>query len=416
MKKKFTDIYLKSLKAKNKRYTVSDTGCAGLYLFVGTTGVKTFVFCYRLGKNVKQIILGRYDDVSINDARAAISALREDKKNGVNIGHNPEHPKTVKELVNYFHKNRLQTRTDRSAKQALAMLNNHIVNRIGSIKLNAITPQHCAMVIHEILASKTMPQADNVLRLMKQMFKWAFSGEIIKKDPCKKLDAKFFGISLNERDNFLSMKQIASLFNGLDKIILGYPRLSKSTLLGFKILLLTGVRGAELWCAKIADIDIENKCWHIVNNKSKRKIDIPLNNWVCDLLKEVIELAGDSEYLFPSRVKNIDTHIDHGTFKLMCTKIKKLKDKDGLILRAGGWTTHDLRRTFASHLQEFVTNPLIIEKCLNHSLKRTLSGAASAYMRHDYFKERMEVMEKWEAIVFNAVYNKGNVIKIANNG
>lgn len=54
------------------------------------------------------------------------------------------------------------------------------------------------------------------------------------------------------------------------------------------------------------------------------------------------------------------------------------------------FTVHDLRRTCRSLLAAQGTPGHVAERCLNHKLK----GVEGIYNWHDYFDERLEVIEK----------------------
>lgn len=63
------------------------------------------------------------------------------------------------------------------------------------------------------------------------------------------------------------------------------------------------------------------------------------------------------------------------------------KKADALILSAGDWVPHDLRRTGATVMQSLKVVPDVIERCLNHvepdKLRRT-------YQTYDYADEKRE--------------------------
>jgi integrase len=60
---------------------------------------------------------------------------------------------------------------------------------------------------------------------------------------------------------------------------------------------------------------------------------------------------------------------------------------------AGGWTAHDLRRTFSTRINGMGAAPHVVEKLLNH----TLPGVMATYNRAEYLPERQEALEGWSA-------------------
>ena len=62
-----------------------------------------------------------------------------------------------------------------------------------------------------------------------------------------------------------------------------------------------------------------------------------------------------------------------------------------LKVNAGGWTAHDLRRTFSTRNNERGVAPYVVEKMLNH----TFDGAMAAYNHATYAAERRQALEGW---------------------
>ena len=63
----------------------------------------------------------------------------------------------------------------------------------------------------------------------------------------------------------------------------------------------------------------------------------------------------------------------------------------------GAFTPHDLRRTFATRLNELKVGPHIVEKILNHKM----SGVMAVYNQADYQDERVAAMQLWADSLHN---------------
>ena len=57
----------------------------------------------------------------------------------------------------------------------------------------------------------------------------------------------------------------------------------------------------------------------------------------------------------------------------------------------GVFTPHDLRRTFATRLNDLGFGPHVVEKVVNHRL----SAVMAVYNHADYRKERIAAMQTW---------------------
>lgn len=55
------------------------------------------------------------------------------------------------------------------------------------------------------------------------------------------------------------------------------------------------------------------------------------------------------------------------------------------------WTLHDLRRTFATTLNNMGIAPHVVEQLLGHSL----GGVMAVYNRSQYLPEKLDALNKW---------------------
>ncbi|MGN2398153.1 tyrosine-type recombinase/integrase, partial [Klebsiella quasipneumoniae] len=55
------------------------------------------------------------------------------------------------------------------------------------------------------------------------------------------------------------------------------------------------------------------------------------------------------------------------------------------------WTLHDLRRTFATTLNNMGIAPHVVEQLLGH----TLGGVMAVYNRSQYLPEKLDALNKW---------------------
>ena len=88
----FTVPWLDKLKAPAQREDYRDRSTKGLQLRVGTTGVRSFSYVYRIGRKMGRVSLGKYPDFSLKAAR--------DKTN--------EYKKTIEKLRIGFYKDIIQ--------------------------------------------------------------------------------------------------------------------------------------------------------------------------------------------------------------------------------------------------------------------------------------------------------------------
>jgi integrase len=68
------------------------------------------------------------------------------------------------------------------------------------------------------------------------------------------------------------------------------------------------------------------------------------------------------------------------------------------------WTVHDLRRSFATHVNELgFAQPHVTEAILNHVSGAAKSGVAGIYNRAMYLAEKRQALEQWAAYLTGLV-------------
>src|SRR5690348_15238402 len=84
MKIKFTDSFIRSLKATGKAYSHGDIEHRGLMIRIAPTGGKTFAMAYhaKVDQKTRFLTFGRYPDVTLADAFRRHAEARAALANG----------------------------------------------------------------------------------------------------------------------------------------------------------------------------------------------------------------------------------------------------------------------------------------------------------------------------------------------
>jgi integrase len=178
----------------------------------------------------------------------------------------------------------------------------------------------------------------------------------------------------------------------LRDLLVSLPALGKVNALCAKILLATCVRKGELIRARKALINLQAGTWFIPdeNSKSGKGYVVPLALAVAGSFRELVALSGDSQWLLPAmfrRGRLEDRHMSDKTLNAALVRCSHVMIRE--------FTPHDLRSTARSHLAELGVNPIVAERCLNHSL----GGLVAVYDQHDYLTERRHALELWAGLL-----------------
>ena len=399
----FTTAWLDNVKPKAKRIEYADAGCRGLRLRVEPTGRKSFVWYFRDGEKNRVLTLGRYgageDCISLKDARQALQQAKEKHADGISPALPADTPTTVAELAEIFYDRRILPH--RKVPEVVRMvLDNDIIPKLGKKKLTTLSAPVIATMIEQVVDRGARTHAGKVLAIVKQMFRFAEARGWIDRNPAYALDKKDLSIIDNVRDRHLSADEIQALWRALDH----YERLSEQVKLGLRVLLLTGVRTAELLLAKWEHIQTD--AWFIPEANSKTTAwTVPIVPAVASVLGDLREIA---DYFGSDWVLASDTGgpLDDKALARAIRRLREKTDDNGeLLLDIPDFTPHDFRRTLRTHLEDLGVQPYVAEKCLNHSLGRI----ERTYNRNELLEQRRDALQKWTDYVYSLVTPADNV-------
>lgn len=410
---KFTDNYIKSLKPTGTQYQQNESG--GLAIRVSAKGKKNWVYNYWLNNKAKRMVLGIYPSISLLKARKLALDAATLKDQGIDPIEHKNEQERLEELEKQksiqsmgwlseeFYKTVLLNR--KVPQQIRQQLNADIIPGIGSIHIDDISTRDITQFLQKIVDRGSPVHSNKVLSTIKQMFNFALSQGITDRNPAAAIRARDVGGVEVSRNRPLSYAEIKTLFQFLDS---GKHRIRKSTIIGMKLLMLTGVRTGSLVQAEWNEFDLENNLWIIPPEHQKLKKSQPhnpfpvhLSPWAIELLKQ-LRTASDSRYLIPSPMatQNDDKPAERTVFS---SAIRLKLDEIGI----PKFNVHDFRSTLATRLSEEGVAPHIVELILAHQL----GGVAGIYNKHQFLKDRKAALNLWSEKVTQITSNN-NVVAI----
>jgi integrase len=361
----FTDKMLKGLKPPaSGQIDVWDRVLPCFGVRVGRKA-KTFFVGVRINGRYRRITLGRYDRLSLKDARDKARDIINDAQSGISPElKNRREAKgsfgAVAEafMTDYASEHRTRGEMQRMISSYLQEWHDRPVTEItrGEIK--------------ELLRVKarTAPiMANRLLSLITKIFNWALKEELIDSSPAIRIDRPG---QERERERSLSAAEIETAWSAFDK--LGYPF---GTV--YKMALVTGQRRGEVAGMKWAEITAEG--WKLPGERAKKAKGhlVPLSS----LAREILDGAPQiGELVFRS---HRDAQVQNWS-----KAAKRLRKLCGPM---EPWHLHDLRRTFATHLRSLGIDRLVVSKLLNHAE----AGITKVYDRYSADAEKSAAMERW---------------------
>lgn len=397
----FTDKLLVSLKPQAKRYTLWEQNhrrLGTLGVRVSTSGRRTWIFMYRFEGRARMATLGVYPKVSVAAAHAAAGSLME----ALELGHDPARERvearheaqkapTVEKLCEDYLE-QYAKRRKRTWQEDQKMLARHVIPRLGHLKVGAVRRRDVIEMLEKI-ATHAPIVANRVLEVVRKMYNWAVEREVVESNPCWRVSRPS---RENQRDRVLSPKEIAQLWDTLDRGPNGEAKhnelgtqslwISRPVSLAFKLALVTGQRRVEVAGAAQTEFDLAEKWWTIPAARSKngKTHRVPLSDLAGEIIKELIQLAGDSPWLLPSPRNEGKAPIDGDAMSRAMVRLRKH-------MRGEHFQVHDLRRTAASHMAGLGVQRTVIKKILNHADP----DITAVYDRYSYDVEKRAALDTW---------------------
>jgi len=274
---------------------------------------------------------------------------------------------TVRDLFVRWRDTDLLKRKD--VKEIIRMFEKDVLPVLGGLFVEDVRKGHITQVIDLLKQRDAVHSARNILKLMRQMFRFSVDRDIIEFDPTASLSVVRLTTAPTERDRTLSEVEIRALARQIPD-----AGLLKSTECAVWIALSTMCRIGELSKAQWTDVDFEANTWTIpeANSKNGKAHIVYLSDFALTQFKVLREFSTSDTWLFPNR-DNSDHVCDKSITKQIggrqTTTILsgRSKDSQALALMGGKWTPHDLRRTGATLMGGLGINSDVTEKCLNHT-------------------------------------------------
>lgn len=397
LKHALDDRTLRSLVAKREAVAKADGD--GLTFTLSAAGTATWVMRYRIHGRRPEITIGNYPDIPLAEARRISREIRAQVDRGIDPATVKQQERaravadwTVRELIVDFKEKRFSEVAPETAAYREIDLDRVIGPALNSRPVRSVSP---ADIIHMIESAKaTWSITKRILSCAKQLFAHACGKRLIDANPCHGIEMKaLMGPRPPVRKRImLTEVELQVLLRGIDQI-------GTENALALRILLATCVRGGELVMARWEHVDMEIGTWRVPVSSVKTRVEfvVPLTPTVIGWFQELKDLAGNSEWVLPSRRaprrrRSADGHVGKTTLWAAITRAFLRGDLD--IRR---FTPHDTRSTAKGHMRNIGISREISEIALNHKLK----GMEAVYDVREEIPERRVALEKWAAFLVN---------------
>lgn len=354
-----------------------DATARGFGLRVNPCGTRTWFVILRVSRIVRRLKLGTYPALSLAAARRAARSYRGQADQGIDAAkekYKRREGKTFIEMKDlYIEKITGQFDTWEGVK---SVIERDIAPRFRAYMADEVVTVDVVEMLDELNA-RAPSAARKALEAMRQMYNFAIRRGIVKDNPATMVEAP---TRKRKRKRFLMMNEIVKIIQELTK----EPFSVAAALI---ILLLTSCRLEEILSLQRRWISLKEKHLLLTDTKNEGLHAVPITPLMATLITKLLLLADDepTAYLFESETKP-GVHLSGSHLR------RRLKE---VLERAGVDPTwlHDLRRSGATHFGRLRVRKEVIAKQLNH----TGTSVTDRYNLWEYWEERSEAMQKWEA-------------------
>lgn len=382
-----TDSQLKSLIIANnkKEQYAKDGSIKNLYVMLRETS-KTFIFRYKIdGSKIKSITIGQYPSISLAEARQKANEFKTLLARGIDPrDYTNEHELTFKDVAQKWLKEKAKQKLS-SLKKAEGRLNNHILPKIGNIKIKDLKRDKLINCILEVELKSTRGDGyetkTRIFMILKDILKYIAIQGIIQDYTSPLAEFNFSDICKDK--HIVSNHRFIKDPTRLKEFLTAIDNYKGNIYTKFALQLgtYTALRSGTIRTLKWEYIDFTQNTISIPAEqmKMKKPFILPISSQAKAILKE-LKAYQLGEYLFSINSKIMSEN----------TLNKAIK-----ILGFGDEATfHGFRGLFSTicheNTQDHGLTSEVIELCLAHEDKNKVR---SAYNKSERLQEKADLME-----------------------
>ncbi len=368
-----------------------DSATPGFGLRVTSGGAKSFIVEKRIQGKVKRVTLGRYGNLSVEQARKEamhfLGAVATGKKPIAAKQNRRIRNTTLLEAFEDY----LLTRKD--LKPSTIHDYRRSINgpflMWQTKPLTAIT-KDMVQLRHAALGKRSKARANNAMRVLRAVFNHAISQyednyghQVVLSNPVDRLSQTRAWYKVDRRKTLIKPDELSDWFAATMQLK------NETTRHYLYLLLFTGLRRSEASKIQWHDIDFEDRTLTIKETKNHQVHVLPLSDFLYELLKKRHEIK-ESSYVFPS-------DSDRGYLVEPRTAVKRVSEISGVT-----FTLQDLRRTFITIAESLDIPGYALKRLIN---QKEPNDVTAGYIVSDVDRLREPMQQITDFMIKNSNKN-----------
>ncbi|WP_262965827.1 tyrosine-type recombinase/integrase [Methylobacter psychrophilus] len=357
----FTQQRIEKLPMPEKdRKDYYDTDNKKLICRVSASGNKTFCVLKRTSDGkLQRVTLGKCSEVTVKEARDKATAALSDLDNGIN----PAEKKRIEKIKKITLSELMAQYIDQKGSKLSAGTANDYRKKLGEgfsgwldKPVNSITREMVAKR-HKALPGNSTSK-DNKMRILRLLMNSALALKIIEENPCDVLKKSELDLwsKPTRKSRIIPADSLKDWYSAV-------LQLTNSKAKTYLLLLLhTGLRANEALHLEWKNVDFKNDTVTVMDTKNHSNFTTYIPTQLKPYLRSLQELTGNNSFVFPGDNQE-------GTMAIPRWPLDQVTLKTGI-----EFSSHDLRRTFATIAEASLLPETIIKRLLNHTTDNCVTG------------------------------------------
>jgi integrase len=383
MPKRFTDRFISTLKPADNRFEKIEDGGLGIRVSpVNAAGrsSRSWFYSYRFHGVKRRLTLGHYPETSLKEARAG----RDQAAAILDKGTDPANVKvgatTFGSVLDRYLESRKFASLAATTRVSYGRAFVKLPRLLRQIPVDKLVRRDLRDHLEQV-AKKFPTTAVAYKTAFSAALTWAMREDLVDYNVARDVD---LDITPNSRDRFLSEDEIRIFWTTLDKL-----PISEQIKDVLRFELVTGLRIGSICKIKPEYVVHREKLLRTPKKDVKRgSADLwtPLSPMAMDIIERGLATYASKEWLFASSKKP-----GAALYKNSVMRLFRVIREDGVLALNERTTSHDLRRTLATHLSRQEVEREYIKQILNHTIK----DVTDIYIRADFIPQKRKYLNLW---------------------
>ncbi len=381
---------VKLIKPKDREFSICDGKL--LHLLIRPSGTKSWQFKYQKPITKKRTImgLGRYPEVSLDQAREYALAARTLLSQNIDPQENRNNhirneivaeTNTLEHVTKAWLQVKASQVTADHADDVYRSIELHLFPQLGGIAVSKLAADIAIKALKPIQARGNLELVKRLAQRLNEVMTFAVNTGLINHNPLAGI-TKAFKAANKQHYPTIKPSEIPLLVNRLREA--NITHLTRSLI---KWQLHTMVRPSEASGAKWSEIDFDKSLWVIPAERMKKKKShtVPLTKEAIAILQNLRDKTGHTEHIFYS-ARTKSGHLNESTANVA---LKRMGYQGTLV-------AHGMRSIASTALNEHGYPSDLIESALAHADQ---NNVRAAYNRAEYIEKRRPIMEWWSELI-----------------